>query len=235
MGGSSPLRKSGHMRSKAIRVCAGLIAISTLAACGGGKNESADSGHGIPSGPIVIGMPIALTGPINAYDGNTLTGVRLAADEINTKGGIKGHKIKVITADTASNIAQGTAAAQDVVNEGAQFLVPTIDYNYGRAAARIGAKRGLIVLGAADDTRFGKSLGDNVFNLGTGVPRKGRRWPSTRTPPSSGARLMYSRTPGWRLRRRPARLASPGHSGHMAAGSPRIPSSRRASPRSSRR
>ncbi|CAM5264836.1 Leu/Ile/Val-binding protein [Streptomyces antimycoticus] len=161
------------MRSKAIRVCAGLIAISTLAACGGGKNESADSGHGIPSGPIVIGMPIALTGPINAYDGNTLTGVRLAADEINTKGGIKGHKIKVITADTASNIAQGTAAAQDVVNEGAQFLVPTIDYNYGRAAARIGAKRGLIVLGAADDTRFGKSLGDNVFNLGTGGPTQG--------------------------------------------------------------
>jgi branched-chain amino acid transport system substrate-binding protein len=162
-------------RYRHLAAIAGSLAIaSALAACGGSKlAASADPSGAIPSGPIVIGMPIALTGPINAYDGNTLTGAQLAASAVNAAGGVDGHKVTIITADTASSIAQGSTAAEQVIAQGAQFIIPTIDYNYGGGAARVAQGRNLITISAADDTRFGMSIGNDVFNLDTGGPTEG--------------------------------------------------------------
>jgi branched-chain amino acid transport system substrate-binding protein len=162
-------------RHRYLAAIAGSLALAAaLAACGGSKEAaSSDPSGSIPSGPIVIGMPIALTGPINAYDGNTLTGAQLAASAVNAKGGVDGHKIKIVTADTASSIAQGSTAAEQVISQGAQFIIPTIDYNYGGGAARVTQARNLITISAADDTRFGLSIGNDVFNLDTGGPTEG--------------------------------------------------------------
>jgi branched-chain amino acid transport system substrate-binding protein len=97
----------------------------------------------------------------------------VAADAVNSSGGVGGHHIKIITTDTASSIAQGATAAEQVISQGAQFIIPTIDYNYGGGAARVAQSHNLIVIGAADDTRFGRSIGNDVFNLDTGGPTQG--------------------------------------------------------------
>lgn len=163
-------------------LCIAAICLSLgLAACGssdeGSSSSEADStsssGGSIPSGAIKIGMPIALSGPINAYDGPMKTGAELAVEKINSKGGIDGHDLELVLADTKGEVAQGGTAALQVLNEGAQFAITTPDYDLGGAAARIATKEGLITISAAGDLRYGLDVSPYLFNTYPGVPTEG--------------------------------------------------------------
>ena len=68
--------------------------------------------------------------------------MEVAIDEINAKGGLLGKQIKIIYADTKSDIAYGATAAQDVIDKGAQMVVVTCDYDYGSAAASVADCKG---------------------------------------------------------------------------------------------
>jgi branched-chain amino acid transport system substrate-binding protein len=155
------------MRSK--KLIAGLASLLMVTTAGfmGTTGANAAAKDGIPAGPIVIGLPIGLTSFINFYDSQVLLGAQTAAAIYNAKGGILGHKIKLVTADTASNIAQGGPAAQQVIAKGAQFILPTVDYNFGGVAAGVAQAHNLITISAADDPRMGLSIGKNVFNFDT--------------------------------------------------------------------
>jgi branched-chain amino acid transport system substrate-binding protein len=159
---------SRSVKRKALAALAASTATLLLLGPLGTSQTLAASTSGIPKGPIVIGLPIALTGVINAYDSNVLIGAQTEAKLLNAKGGIDGHLVKLVTADTASNIAQGGAAADQVISEGAEFILPTVDYNFGGGAARVAQAHNLITISAADDTRMGLSIGNDVFNLDVG-------------------------------------------------------------------
>jgi len=49
--------------------------------------------------PIVIAMPLALTGVISFYDKPNLAGAQIAVAEINKKGGVLNRPLKIISAD----------------------------------------------------------------------------------------------------------------------------------------
>lgn len=143
---------------------------------GGASSPKSGAGSsdasGIPAGPITIGMPIALSGPINLYDGDMLVGAKAEVAAINKAGGVDGHMLKIVTADTKSDIAQGGAAALKVIQQGAQFIIPTLDYNFGGGAARAAMAHHLIAISAASDPRFGLSIGPSMFNLYGGSPNE---------------------------------------------------------------
>ena len=63
--------------------------------------------------------------------------MEVAIEEINAKGGLLGRQLKIIYADTKSDIAYGATAAQDVIDKGAQMVVVTCDYDY-RQRGRFG-------------------------------------------------------------------------------------------------
>ena len=154
------------------KLCVGALLVTTvIAALSGGAPASnkARVAGGIPPGPIVIGMPIALTGVIQQYDRGLRDGAQLAVSDINKRGGVKGHKLSLITADTTSDIAQGKTAALQVIGRGAKFIIPTLDYNYGGGAARLANSKKLLAISAAGDLRFGRSIGPYVFNLYPGA------------------------------------------------------------------
>lgn len=67
--------------------------------------------------PIKIGLIYPLSGPI-AYDGQSVTnGAKLAAEEINNKGGLLGgRKIELIIEDGQGMPAQSLAAAEKLIN-----------------------------------------------------------------------------------------------------------------------
>lgn len=147
------------------------VLLVTLTASGAAASPARVHGQ---SNPIVIGMPIALSGFINFYDGPFQTGAQIAVDDINKQGGLLGRPLKIVTSDTKSDINQGTRAAIDVVNKGAQFILPTVDYDFGGAAAREAQKRGLIAVSTAGNVLFGKSgIGDKLFNLFQATPTEG--------------------------------------------------------------
>lgn len=122
--------------------------------------------------PIIIGAAIARSGVIAPYDDGPAKAMEIAVDEINAKGGLLGHPLKIIYSDTKSDIAYGATAAQDVIDKGAKMVVVTCDYDYGSAAASVADGAGLIAFSTcAGDPKFGPAgIGPNAFTMATGAP-----------------------------------------------------------------
>ena len=67
------------------------------------------------SGPIKIGMPVALTGPLGTVGQQTKRGAEFWAKLQNAKGGILGRPVELLIEDTAGNPANCVRKAQEMV------------------------------------------------------------------------------------------------------------------------
>src|SRR5712692_9585610 len=103
------------------------LALGTLLAftAGGG---SARPNKGLAGKPIVIAMPLALTGVISFYDQPNLAGAQIAVEQINKKGGVLGRPFKIISADTKSDLGLIAGVANSLLAKGADLMIPTLDY-----------------------------------------------------------------------------------------------------------
>src|SRR6476620_9401319 len=98
-----------------------LVALLLLDGCGGGGNsEEASSPSGLPE-EIVIGAAIAKTGYMAPFD-EAIVALEQLVKETNARGGVDGHKLRVIQADTRSDPQQAVVAVQKVIEEGANVL-----------------------------------------------------------------------------------------------------------------
>jgi branched-chain amino acid transport system substrate-binding protein len=103
-----------------------------------------------------IGLAVAQSGFMAAYDGDATKSVLLWIDDQNAKGGLLGKKIKSITSDTKSDRAQGARAGQDVIDQGADLVVVSCDYDYGSSAAGAAQRAKLISMFlCAEDAKAG--------------------------------------------------------------------------------
>jgi branched-chain amino acid transport system substrate-binding protein len=66
--------------------------------------------------PIEIGMAVALTGYLASYDGQFISGAKLAAAKANDAGGIAGHKLNLHVLDNASNATTGVTDTNQLLN-----------------------------------------------------------------------------------------------------------------------
>ncbi len=101
---------------------------------------------------ITIGMAVAFSGWMEAYDGEAAKMAQLWVEQTNAKGGLLGKQIKVITADTKTDRVEGAKAGKDLIDQGANLLLVSADYDYGAPAALQAQKAGIIsvFLGASD-------------------------------------------------------------------------------------
>jgi branched-chain amino acid transport system substrate-binding protein len=152
------------------RVAVLLAAFALIAAaCSGGKAEEGKAGK---SEPIIIGAAVALSGPVAAFDAAPLAGLKLAIQDTNSKGGVLGRPLELVVADTKGDPDIGANAALEVLDKGAQFVVVSVDFDWGSPAARIANDNGVVAfsLGAASP-RFGPvGIGPFAFTNGTGTP-----------------------------------------------------------------
>jgi branched-chain amino acid transport system substrate-binding protein len=155
-----------------------LALAASASACGSDDSGSAtpDSrGASIPDGPIVIGSATARSGPFAAYDTGPATGVELAVEDINRKGGIDGHQLKVVYSDTESDPTKGAAAALDVIAKGAKVVVTSCDFDLGSPAASAAVGKNVVsssTCGAS--TKYNPNvLGPLVFTMSTGTLAEG--------------------------------------------------------------
>src|SRR5215208_997480 len=65
--------------------------------------------------PIRIGVNQPLTGAVAASGNFVVNGAKIAADEINAKGGILGSKIELVIEDNKSNPTEAVAAAEKLI------------------------------------------------------------------------------------------------------------------------
>ena len=86
---------------------------------------------------IVVGFATAESGFMQAYDKPAQDAALIRIDEINKAGGLLGKQIKVVTADTKTDRAEGAKAGLEVLDKGAELVIVSCDYDFGSPAARI--------------------------------------------------------------------------------------------------
>ena len=111
------------------------VALALQAGCGNSADSTESSSTGLPK-EIVIGAAIAKTGFVAPYDASIAT-VELLLDETNRKGGIDGHKVRMIHADTRSEPQQAVVAAQQVIEKGADIMFVTCETLTAAAEATV--------------------------------------------------------------------------------------------------
>lgn len=141
----------------------------TTAASGNGETTEA-SGE-----PIVLGFAIGETGFMEPYDVSALTAAELAVEDINAEGGVNGRQLEIITEDTKSEPEQGGNAATKLIDEGADVIVTSCDFDQGSPAAIVAQQEGLLAFSTcAASTSFGpEGIGPLAFTMATAAPVEG--------------------------------------------------------------
>lgn len=136
---------------------------------------SGQAGTGAPTGdPIVIGQTAGLTGFMSVFDIPVQQGMQLAIDDINAKGGVLGRPLKMITTNNETDTAKIQTAAQDVLDQGAQFVVTSCDFDIGGPAARVANDANVIAMGCAGGPLYGyDGIGPLTYNFYQGSPTEG--------------------------------------------------------------
>ena len=119
--------------------------------------------------PIVIGIATAQTGFIAAFDKSAVDGALIAVSDINKAGGLLGRPVKVVTADTKSNINLGAQAGLSVIGKGADVMLVTLDFNFGGPAARVAQSHGMVAMSiGASSPKFGvQGIGPLAYTIGS--------------------------------------------------------------------
>jgi branched-chain amino acid transport system substrate-binding protein len=124
--------------------------------------------------PIVIGHTGGATGFLSFYDMPIRDGIALAIDEVNAAGGVLGRQLELVTSDNQSDISRLESAALEVIEQGADFVVTTCDYDFGGPAARVATEQGILAISCAGGPLYGvQGIGPLAFNLYHGSPTEG--------------------------------------------------------------
>lgn len=115
---------------------------------------------------ITIGFAIAKSGWVEAYDAPAVAAARIRIDEINADGGLLGKQLKWIEADTKSDQAQSASAGLQMVDDGADMLIVSCDYDFGAPAALAAESAGInSFFLCAEDIKAGiQGVGPNSFS-----------------------------------------------------------------------
>jgi len=131
-----------------------------LTACGGGQQKAAAE-------PVLIGGALALTGINAPIDEPAMRGIQLAVDELNAKGGILGRQVEFVNLDSKSDPVTSSNVGVQLVERGADAIIPAADFDMGGPACREAQKAGIVCISTtASSPLFGsEALGDKVFTL----------------------------------------------------------------------
>ncbi|MGZ4507701.1 MAG: ABC transporter substrate-binding protein [Blastococcus sp.] len=112
-----PRRRSSTKAPAAV----GALAVLMLASACGSQTASAGSSGG--NGPYTFGVVTSQTGGASQLGVGELRGAQLAADYVNSKGGVNGHKIQIESADDQSQPNQALQQTRDMIAKKVTALV----------------------------------------------------------------------------------------------------------------
>ncbi|MFI5014854.1 MAG: ABC transporter substrate-binding protein [Hyphomicrobiales bacterium] len=118
--------------------------------------------------PIRIGFVDPLTGVYAAVAQNEVTGAKLAAEEINAKGGILGRPIELLVEDSANDVGTGVQKARKLIErDQVTFIIGDVNSGVAQAIAQVSNEKKVlhIVSGGHTDTITGVDCKWNVFRV----------------------------------------------------------------------
>ncbi len=130
-----------------------MLALALFAGCGDSGNASDSGSAGLPE-EITIGAAIAKTGYMAPWDA-TIAAVEQLVEETNARGGIDGHKLRVIQADTRSDPQQAVLAVQKVIEDGADVLLFSGEALTAAAGSPLAEEENKLNLANANEPGYG--------------------------------------------------------------------------------
>ncbi|MGZ3775541.1 MAG: ABC transporter substrate-binding protein [Pseudobdellovibrionaceae bacterium] len=131
-----------------------VVALPLLAGCTKKTNE------------IVIGEYDSLTGSDATFGLSSNKGVRLAIDEINATGGIKGKKLSLITLDDQGKNEEAAAATTRLITQNNVIaIIGGVASGRTKAAAPIAQTRGIPFVSPASTNPDVTKIGNYVFRV----------------------------------------------------------------------
>jgi branched-chain amino acid transport system substrate-binding protein len=119
------------------------------------------------SDKIKIGHLTPLTGFLGALGAYAQLGIRMAAEEINTSGGVMGRQLDILSEDSVNPATAATKAQRMLDQDGVAFLMGEINSASAVAIMQVAErnKRLFLQIGARSDALRGKSCNKFTFHV----------------------------------------------------------------------
>jgi branched-chain amino acid transport system substrate-binding protein len=155
----------------------GVVAISSLTGCqklggdgdkGAGSGTASGTGASVApeTGPIKIGHYASMTGSEATFGVSTDNAIRLAVEEKNAAGGIKGRKIELITADTASKASEGgTVVTKLITSDKVVALIGEVASSITQAGGDVAQKLGVPDISPSSTNVRVTEIGDMISRV----------------------------------------------------------------------
>jgi branched-chain amino acid transport system substrate-binding protein len=118
--------------------------------------------------PIKVGMVDPLTGVYAAVAQNEVTGVKLAVEKINAKGGVLGRPIELLVEDSANDVGTGVQKTRKLIErDEVSFIIGDVNSGIAQAMAQVTAEKKVlhVVSGGHTDGITGKDCKWNVYRV----------------------------------------------------------------------
>jgi branched-chain amino acid transport system substrate-binding protein len=141
-----------------------LLAVGS-AACGGGNGKGGGAA-GSSKEPLTVALLPPSSGPLAEFGSSAVNAWELAANEVNAKGGVDGHEVKLVKAQTDGSPAAAVRAARKAVTQhGAKYLsgIVTSGENGALAEQLVGMGAVDVVGMSKDDSLTGSACSPNLF------------------------------------------------------------------------
>ncbi len=147
------------------------LLLGSLGACDklGGKKKPAEgsAAEGAPAtGAIVVGHFASMTGSEATFGQSTDKGVRMAIEERNAAGGVKGRQIELRTLDTASKASEGgTVVTRLINNEKVVALLGEVSSSISIAGGQVAQKLGVPMISPSSTNERVTKIGDMISRV----------------------------------------------------------------------
>lgn len=159
------------MSSNARRVL--LAALAFTIACR--PDREAPTQTAASASDIPIGVYAALSGPEAAFGQATLQGVRLAAEEINTAGGVLGRKIRLVVEDDQGRAEEAASVVTKLItSDGVIAVIGENSSNQSLAAAPIAQNAKVPMISPSSTNPKVTKVGDYIFRVCFTDPYQGK-------------------------------------------------------------
>jgi branched-chain amino acid transport system substrate-binding protein len=145
-----------------------LVAAAAFAAL-----AAANSNTSAATKPIVIGWAYDSKGNMAPFDGPALAAARIHVQQINSRGGVNGRRIRIDTCDTNNNEpTRAKTCARNLLARGADIIFVTCDVDFATPVVQEAINRGKLAIAPCIGTdqmgpkRFGAAKGRLAFSFG---------------------------------------------------------------------
>jgi branched-chain amino acid transport system substrate-binding protein len=140
---------------------------------------------------IKVGFPMILSGPGALFGEPALKGAQMYVEELNSRGGMLGRKLELVTRDTKGSADEAVRVSRELIlKDNVDFLVGTLTSAEGPAVSTIAKENKIVFIAAipkTDQLTAPANLHPYVFRTASNTSIEGRtaaeiiaKWPVTR-------------------------------------------------------